>query len=155
LLHWERSAKDQPVEEYEEEVSFMLPKDELLKSLDGLTEKISSQIWTLNLGTLGTTWSLLIASSTIPEKLRFGSREAYPILILCLVTMGLDLAQYLAGYHNDKRILHKIEADGLNEFEYDTSSFLYRMRKCCFNAKIITAIIAALWLVVLLLGKIR
>ena len=40
----------------------MQSKKALLTELDWLTEKISSQVWTLNLGTLATTWSLLIAA---------------------------------------------------------------------------------------------
>lgn len=49
----------------------MATKKELLDELDWLTDKISTQIWTLNLGTLATTWSLLIAGGSV-EKLRIG-----------------------------------------------------------------------------------
>ena len=49
----------------------MQTKEKLVEQLDWLTDKISSQVWTLNLGTLATTWSLLIASGSV-EKLRIG-----------------------------------------------------------------------------------
>jgi hypothetical protein len=51
----------------------MAVKENLLKDLDWVTEKISSQVWTLNLGTLGTTWSLLITTS-VPDN-RAHSRQ--------------------------------------------------------------------------------
>ena len=51
----------------------MPTKDDLLSELDWVTEKISSQVWTLNVGTLGTTWSLLIAD-------RFSFRNSVPVL---------------------------------------------------------------------------
>ena len=41
----------------------MPQKSELYAELNWITEKISSQVWTLNLGVLGTTWTLLIATT--------------------------------------------------------------------------------------------
>jgi hypothetical protein len=38
----------------------MATKEKLLEELNYLTEKISLLVWTLNVGVLGTTWSLLI-----------------------------------------------------------------------------------------------
>jgi hypothetical protein len=53
----------------------MATKEDLLKELNYLTEKISSLVWTLNVGVLGTTWSLLI--TTVPENVRFSVRNAF------------------------------------------------------------------------------
>ena len=61
----------------------MRNKETLLEELDWLADKISSQVWTLNLGTLATTWSLLIAAGSV-EKLRIGSANAIPIMGLCI-----------------------------------------------------------------------
>jgi hypothetical protein len=47
----------------------MPTKAKLIEELDWLTDKISTQVWTLNLGTLATTWSLLIAAGSV-EQLR-------------------------------------------------------------------------------------
>jgi hypothetical protein len=41
----------------------MATKADLLSELNWITEKISSLVWTLNVGVLGTTWSLLITRS--------------------------------------------------------------------------------------------
>jgi hypothetical protein len=74
----------------------MQNKEVLLNDLNWLTEKISSQVWTLNLGTLATTWSLLIAAGS-NDKLRIGSNDAIPIMLLCVLAMVSELLQYLAG----------------------------------------------------------
>jgi hypothetical protein len=71
----------------------MPKKADLISELDWITNKISSQVWTLNLGTLGTTWSLLIAERfSIRNKIttqivshrdysrRFAFRTSPPVL---------------------------------------------------------------------------
>jgi hypothetical protein len=46
----------------------MVSKDEVLKELNYLSGKLSTLAWTLNMGALGLTWSLLITTS-VDEKL--------------------------------------------------------------------------------------
>jgi hypothetical protein len=57
----------------------MATKEKLLEELNYLTEKISSLVWTLNVGVLGTTWSLLI--TTVPENVRFSVRNAFWVFV--------------------------------------------------------------------------
>jgi len=130
----------------------MQPKEKLLEELDWLTDKISSQVWTLNLGTLATTWSLLIAAGSV-EKLRIGPGNAIPIMAICLTAMLFELGQYLAGYFNAKSILDRLDESGQKEFEYDKSAPLYILRICFFNGKVLLSLAAAIWLVVVLAGK--
>jgi hypothetical protein len=131
----------------------MRSKDKLLEDLDWLTDKISSAVWKLSVGTLGTTWSLLIASGSIPERLRFGNREAYPILLLCILAMMFDMIQYLAAYRDADRIRRRIEASRLTEFEYDESTFLYKLRKWSFCIKIVLTVAGTIVLLVTLFRK--
>jgi hypothetical protein len=130
----------------------MPTKAKLLEELDWLTDKISTQIWTLNLGTLATTWSLLIAAGSV-EKLRIGPANAIFIMFLCIAAMLCELGQYFAGYRNDRSILDRLESSGQTEFEYDKSAPLYILRKWLFCAKIALTLFAALWLVVILARK--
>ena len=53
----------------------MASKSDLLNVLNFLSEKISTLVWTLNLGSLGLAWSLLITSS-VAENVRFSTRNA-------------------------------------------------------------------------------
>ena len=130
----------------------MRNKETLLEELDWLADKISSQVWTLNLGTLATTWSLLIAAGSV-EKLRIGSANAIPIMGLCILAMLSDLIQYLAGYANARFILGDLESSGRTEFEYYKSGWFYILRETCFYGKIALTLAAATWLLVVLAGK--
>jgi hypothetical protein len=131
----------------------MQNKGTLLTELDWLTDKISSQVWTLNIGTLGTTWSLLIAESTIPDNLRLSKTSALPIIILCVLAMTSELVQYLVAYANSRFLLHALEKSGRMEFEYDRTALLYRLRGWCFYGKIALTLCAAAWLLITLLRK--
>jgi len=131
----------------------MQSKESLTTQLDWITDKISSRVWTLNVGTLGTTWSLLIAAMNIPESLRFTTTNSLPMFVLCGLAMMCDLVQYLAGFAYNRWILHTLKRSGATEFEYDSSAFLYRLREGCFYAKIALSLIAAIWLLVTLVLK--
>lgn len=130
----------------------MRNKETLLEELNWLTDKISSQVWTLNLGTLATTWSLLIAAGSV-DKLRIGSNNAIPIMALCISAMLCELVQYLAGYANARLILDGLQNSGRTEFEYDKAAPLYILREACFYGKIALSFAAAIWLLVILFGK--
>ena len=131
----------------------MPTKAKLLEELDWLTDKISSQVWTLNLGTLATTWSLLIAGGSV-EKLQIRPGNAIPIIAICITAMLFELGQYLAGYFNAKSILDRLESSGDTEFEYNKSALLYKARKWFFCGKIALTLVAAIWLVVILAKKV-
>jgi hypothetical protein len=105
----------------------MPSKKDLGDELDWLTDKISSRVWTLNLGTLATTWSLLIATGSGEKLIR--SSNAIPIMLLCILAMLCDLGQYLAGYRYAKSILDRLEDNEQEEFEYNKSAPLYKLTR--------------------------
>jgi hypothetical protein len=114
----------------------MATKDDLLKDLDSVTEKISSQVWTLNLGTLGTTWSLLIATSE-PPIVQLTAADARPIVILCITSLLCEMAQYLSGYVMDLRLLNWMERTNASEFQFDRRGGFYLSRRFFFYCKIV------------------
>lgn len=130
----------------------MATKETLLKNLDWITEKISSQVWTLNLGTLGTTWSLLI-TTTLPNNTRFTAANAFPIVVMCLLSLLCEMGQYLSGYLNDHQILKTMESNNRTEFQYKPTSFLYRARTIFFWCKIVLAVSASAVLIFTLFRK--
>lgn len=130
----------------------MQPKAKLFEDLDWLSDKISTQVWTLNLGTLATTWSLLIATGS-SEKLRIGNANAICIMLLCIVAMLCELGQYYTGYFNALSIKDHLEKSGETEFEYDKSATLYILRNRLFYVKALLSVAAAMWLIVVLAGK--
>jgi len=130
----------------------MRSKGKLFEQLDWLSDKISTQVWTLNLGTLATTWSLVIATGS-SEKLRIGNTNAIFIMLLCIIAMLCELGQYYAGYFNALSIKKRLEESGQTEFEYDKSARLYILRDRLFYVKALLSVIAAIWLVVVLAVK--
>jgi hypothetical protein len=130
----------------------MATKEKLLEELNWVTEKISAQIWALNLGTLGTTWSLLI-TTPLPNNVRFTARDALPVVVLCIVSLICELGQYLSAYFMQRQILTTMEKNGLTEFQYDPKSALRRSRMFFFWCKILAVIIAAGFLVFTLFRK--
>jgi hypothetical protein len=112
----------------------MPEKADLLKELDWLSDKISSQVWTLNLAFLGTAWSLLIVGG--PGGVRFSVRNAVWVLVPCIVS---------------QRLLR--EMGNRTEFQYPRDSWFYRGRDLFHWCKIIFTTIAGVALVITLLQK--
>jgi hypothetical protein len=127
-------------------------KENLLADLNWVTEKISSQVWALNLGTLGTTWSLLITSS-LPENFRFTPRNVFWIFIPCLLSLLCEMAQYLSAYRLNRRLLAEMEQSNRTEFQYPANDILYKARQFFFRGKIVLTVTAALILVFTLVQK--
>ena len=124
----------------------MATKAELKSQLDWITEKISSLVWTLNVGALGTTWSLLIAS-------RFTFRNAIWIFVPSILSILCEIGQYLSGYCLDRRLWNKMDRENLTEFQYPTHYILYNMRMRFFWWKLALAIVAAVILLITLFLK--
>jgi hypothetical protein len=73
---------------------------------------------------------------------------------LCIFAMLCELVQYLAGYANARRMLNILENSERTEFEFDKSAPVYILREACFYAKIALSVVAAILLLVVLVGKV-
>src|SRR5262245_42451897 len=118
----------------------MPKKADLIAELNWITEKISSLVWTLNVGTLGTTSSLLIAD-------RLTVLHAIWVFVPSLISLVFEMGQYLSGYLLARRLQDDMKKHNREEFEYPTDSFLYGARDRFFACKIVLAIVAAAILV--------
>src|SRR6266436_1851939 len=118
-------------------------KNDLISELDWITNKISSLVWTLNVGALGTTWSLLIVN-------RFTFNNAIWIFVPAILSILCEMGQYLSGYRLASRLLRNMERENLTEFEYPTSDPLYKARDFFFVWKTVLAIAAGVILLVTL-----
>ena len=131
----------------------MAPKDDLLKELSWVTDKISTLLWTINLSTLGTTWTLLLGAPSVPDKLKLPSGAAIPILACCIASMVCELGQYLAAYYNNVRALRALEEIDASNFVYDTRAISYRLRFIFFYLKISLTLLAAAVLLAQLIAR--
>jgi hypothetical protein len=132
----------------------MADKQKLIDDLNWVTEKISSEIWIINLGTLGTTWALLIASGNVAYPFRLQIGDAKPILIVSLLGLIGELLQHLAAYVNDRCILSRLEKSNQHDFEFETSAFFYRCRIFFFYVKIVLTLVAAVALLLTIYWKV-
>ena len=121
-------------------------KNDLISELDWITNKISSLVWTLNVGALGTTWSLLIAN-------RFTFNNAIWIFVPAILSILCEMGQYLSGYRLADRLLREMERDNRTEFEYPTADPLYKARDFFFVWKTVFAIAAGVILLFTLFQK--
>jgi hypothetical protein len=124
----------------------MATKGDLIKELDWTSEKISSLVWTLNVGALGTTWSLLIAN-------RFTFKNAIYIFVPCILSILCEMGQYLSGHILARRLENEMKEKNLTEFEYPTDDPLYKARRRFFFWKIVLAIAAGVILLFTLFQK--
>lgn len=131
----------------------MAKKERLLADLDWVTEKISSEIWTVNFATLGCTWALLVTSKDIAYTFRLSSDQARWIFIFCLAGLVTELLQHLSAYINARILLSTLESTERDDFQYDRTSLFYRFRIDFFYAKIILTLTGALWLLVTLASR--
>ena len=128
-----------------------LTQDELAKELDTYSSQISSQLRTVNLGTLGLTWLLLLKkdevstiATKIPEKALLG------VALACLIALLVDFAQYLLAEKSVDDAYERAAASATKTASYDESSFPYRAQLWCYRAKLVITFVAATFLLILL-----
>ena len=130
----------------------MATKAQIIGDLNWTTEKLSSLIWYINIGTLGTAWSAVISTAK-DDAFKVTFYEARWIFALCLVALLFELGQYISAYFQTKSVLDLMEAHKSETSTYDKSSLLYKVRKLFFGAKIISTILAATLLLGLIFWK--
>lgn len=128
---------------------------EIYKDLDAVTDKISTQVRTITVGTLAMTWLFLSHDKSAPSL----SATTHVVQLMCIATLCVltlleDLLQYQAGYFSSRNTQLAAERTGEAETSYKSNSFSYRARIFFFWAKQTTSIAAAVWLIVLLVVSI-
>jgi hypothetical protein len=123
---------------------------QLREELDWVTAKLSSQTWILNLGLLGTTWSLIMS---VHSQARLTFAEARPTLVACIIGLTFDVIQYLSAFWLISQTRKALRASGKNSIDYDVHSWPYILRRVSFVTKIVATLVAAVWLLVVLFRK--
>jgi len=129
-----------------------VPLTDIYKDLDFATDRLSTQIRTLTLGVLALVWLFLSGGKDIPAlKLRAGNRQLLAIAGLCVLTFLIDAVQYWALYRSANTVRREAEGHNRKEAEYDEASLVRRLQHGCFWAKQTTALLATIWLLLILL----
>lgn len=126
----------------------MATRQEAANKKKELSGQISTLIRTLSLSVLAVAWLFLSRNDNAGE-LAESIRTPHLLFIsgLCVVAIGLDLLQYIAGFLSVSRDYARAKASSEpNNVVYSDSS----LRNFAFVTKIIFAVIAAIYLVTML-----
>jgi hypothetical protein len=124
------------------------------ESLDFNSSQVSSIARYTNLGMLGTIWTSMVTDAktiALDQAIMFGipvlSALRISILII-LVALLLDFAQYFAGYRRDLKALEKLESSkGDCEYVYDRRCNWRRASRCFFFTKLGLTFANLLWMI--------
>lgn len=123
----------------------MPSKGKVIEELNYLSELVSNRTWTISLSILALCWALILPAKD--KALDVSENLLFPSILGAVLALFADLSQYSAGLFLNRRILRKMEKSNLEELGYSLRDPLYRIRQFMFSAKVISALLAALWLV--------
>src|SRR6266480_2081760 len=113
-----------------------LSLQQLREELNTYSDRISTQLRTVNLGVLGLAWLLLLKkdelatlASTISEEAVFG------IALCCIVALLVDLSQYLLAEWVTDEAFDRAEKSETKTTTYDAESIAYRAQLWCYHLK--------------------
>lgn len=121
-------------------------RSQIIENLDWITERISNRVWIISVGILGTSFGFLVEASQNSAPFLPVSNIVWPIAI-ALISMVLDLIQYLAANFQNLELLKKLDAQDEEFAAFHKSSIWYVLRRICFRGKILTAVTAAALLI--------
>lgn len=119
---------------------------EVIKDLDWICDRISTQVRTISIGLLAITWGLLIAKPEISQPLPLWlKKNLLAIGILALVAMFSDFLQYFFGLLVVDSLRKSMEKLKQTEAEYNYGTIKYILREFFFWAKLVLVAIACIW----------
>src|SRR5258708_29323662 len=129
----------------------MPAEKDIVARLDVLTDKLSTQVRTLALGVLASSWGFLIGDTvkSLPSWLK---GRLVTIGILAVTVLLLDLLQYIFGFlvaQRAHRAIEKAKSSGQQDpsVDYDSNDWAFRMSLVLFWGKVALLAMTAAWLV--------
>lgn len=123
------------------------PIAEIRDDLTDVSNQISTQVRTLTLGVLAVAWLGLSGSDEVKALNLSGDWQLAAIALLCIFTLGVDLAQYRFGYEMVLETLLGAEKARQKQAAYSRKNRWYRRRLAAFAIKQVLAALAAIWLI--------
>ena len=125
--------------------------NEIVKQWSDYSDRISIQVRTIAIGTLATSWGLIIGNTTITYQIRTSFKnELIMICITSILILFFDFLQYVFGYWNLKALLKELESTGKKEGEYQYDlfywfSYFFFWAKQISTACCVILLVAILW----------
>jgi hypothetical protein len=131
-----------------------LTLEELDKQLDAYSDRISTQLRTLNLGILGIVWLFLVKQHDVEKiAIKIPEKGLICIALGCIFVLCLDLLQYVFAERTVDEAFERAERSASKTAAYHPDTFNYRAQLWCYALKrIITGINAAA--LVVLVGRV-
>lgn len=137
----------------------MPTEKQICDELDKVTGTLSTNLRFLTIGLLAFTGGLLISDSEFARQLpTWVNARLFGVALLCLVTLLLDVLQYVGLYWSDRATLTKLEnrqkeakkaeQPPPTTEDFDPTHMGRRIADVCFVGKIAVLLAAATWLVV-------
>ena len=131
-----------------------VPLTQIYEHLDFASDRLSTQIRTLTFGILALVWLFLSGSKDVAALRIDGTGQLLGIAVLGVLTLLIDAVQYWSSYLSSNAVRKEAEARNETEAAYDETSLWRRLQRGCFWAKQVTALLATLWLLILLVRTI-
>jgi hypothetical protein len=134
---------------------FLVPtKKEVIDDMNALSAQLSERTRSVAGGIIAIWWALLVGSRTDDATSQLKALLIGPVA-LAAVTFMIDFVQFSAGYYLTWHRFRLAEKSGSDEINFDASDWRYRLRLRCFQVKQITVGIALVWLIIVLVTRVR
>ena len=125
----------------------MPDKATLINDLDWISERISNRLWTISVGVLAFCFAFVVEAAAAQGVPFLAPIKVVPPIILTLVAMICDLAQYVAGYNLNVRLLERMEHERKDNLGFDHADPAFRVRLFAYWAKLGLCGLGAVWLI--------
>src|SRR4029077_18163031 len=98
----------------------MATKKELLERKHFVSDRLSTQVRTISVGTLAVSWGILIGESKTAQDMAGALRV--PLMLvgaISILALLFDFLQYAAGYSDVSAVVRKMEKAGEQEAGFD------------------------------------
>lgn len=128
---------------------------EMIAERAAQSSALSAQTRAISLGVLALTWLLLNGTqSTLTEKFHAVSNSLLKIAVCCVLALLFDFLQYILALIETQSALHESEkATSIDDAGYDEQSGWRFASHCAFWLKIATTLVAAAWLLILIVAR--
>ena len=125
----------------------MPDKATLIKDLDWISERISNRVWAISVGVLAFCFAFLVEAAGAEASPFLAPSKVIPPIVLTLVSMICDLAQYVGGYNLNVRLLERLERERKDSLGFDHADPAFRFRLTAYWAKLGFCGLGVVWLI--------
>lgn len=126
-------------------------KKRVLDDLDFATDRLSSQTRQIAFGVLAFVWALLVGEGA--KGIAVQRRILLAVAAIALGALIADFLQYLSGYCASQRARRVLSPDVVSP--YNKRWLSYRLRSWFFFIKIGLVLVAAIMLIIILVGALN